>query len=181
MIPIWETTAKKELLDLKIFKAEMVTRKHSQSGKISEFVVLNSSNWANIIPITKDGNILIIEQFRQGTNSITLEIPGGLIEINEEPIEAARRECIEETGYSSDKELELLGISQPNPAFLNNKCYTYVWFDVEKKFIQNFDENEEINVIPTPINEVKQLIRQGKINHSIITTAFFYYFLKYGF
>ncbi len=181
MIPNWETIAKKQLLDLKIFKAEMVTRKHSQSGKTGDFVVLNSSNWANIIPITNDGKILLIEQFRQGTNSVTLEIPGGLIEINEEPIEAAHRECIEETGYSSDKELELLGISLPNPAFLNNKCFTFAWFDVEKRYLQNFDENEEIIVIPTPTKEIKHLIESGKINHSIITTAFFYFFLKYGF
>lgn len=181
MIPIWETIANKELLDLKIFKAELVTRKHSSIGKIGEFVVLNSSNWVNIIPITKDGNILLIEQFRQGTNSVTIEIPGGLIELGEEPINAARRECIEETGFSSDKELELLGISLPNPAFLNNKCYTFAWFDVEERYKQNFDENEEINVLPTPIHEVKNMIKSGKINHSIITTAFFYFFLKYGF
>jgi len=181
MIPIWETITKKELIDLKIFKAELVTRKHSVLGKTSNFVVLNSANWANIIPVTKQGEILLIEQFRQGTNSITLEIPGGLIENGEQPIEAARRECIEETGYSSDKELELLGISLPNPAFLNNKCYTFAWFDVEKRHLQNFDENEEINVIPTPVNEVKQMLLEGKINHSIITTAFFYFFLKYGF
>lgn len=181
MIPIWETIANKELLDLNIFKAELVTRKHTLNGKIGEFVVLNSSNWTNVIPVTKEGNVLLIEQFRQGTNSITIEIPGGLIEFGETPINAARRECIEETGFSSDNELELLGVSLPNPAFLNNKCYTFVWFDVEERHRQNFDENEEINVLPTPINEVKDMIKSGKINHSIITTAFFYFFLKYGF
>ncbi len=180
MIPIWETIINKELIDLKIFKAEMVTRKHPLSGKYADFVVLNSSNWANVIPITNDGNILLIEQFRQGTNSVTIEIPGGLIEKNEEPTIAARRECIEETGYTSKKELELLGVSLPNPAFLNNKCFTFAWFDVEKTHLQNFDENEEINVIPTPIGEIKKMIQSGKINHSIITTAFFYFFLKYG-
>jgi len=180
MIPIWDTIANTELIDLKIFKAELVTRRHSVLGKTNDFVVLNSADWTNIIPVTKDGKILLIEQFRQGTNSITLEIPGGLIEKGEEPVDAARRECIEETGYSSDKELELLGISLPNPAFLNNKCYTFAWFDVELRHPQKFDENEEINVIPTPINEIKKMVLNGQINHSIITTAFFYFFLKYG-
>lgn len=181
MVPIWETISTKELSDLKIFKAELVTRRHSVLNKQSDFVVLNSRNWANVIPITKNGEILLIEQFRQGSNSITIEIPGGLVEDGEDPQIAARRECIEETGYSSPNELVFLGVSQPNPAFLNNKCFTFAWFDLENNMKQKFDENEEIVVMPTRIEDVKQMIKEGKINHSIILTAFLFFFLKYGF
>ncbi len=181
MIPKWETLSKHRIQELKIFRADLVQRYHPIWKKTSEFVVLDSNDWANIIPITNDNKILLIEQFRHGSNSITIEIPGGLIETDELPIDAARRECLEETGYSSDEDLQLLGVSQPNPAFLNNKCYTYLWTGLERVSEQNLDNNEEINIIPTDIHVVKQMIQKGEINHSIITTAFLFYFLKFGF
>lgn len=181
MIPKWETIKKTEIIDLHIFKAEKVIRRHPKWERSAEFTILNSKNWANIIPITENNEILLIEQYRQGIDKITIEIPGGLIESNELPIEAARRECIEETGYSSDTELIPIGMNYPNPAFLNNQCFSFAWFNVKKNYEQNFDLNEEVNVLPTPIDKVKQMIKEGTINHSIILTAFFQFFLKYGF
>jgi len=181
MIIKWETIEKKEIADYKIFKAIKVRRRHPEQNKEAEFVILNSPNWVNIIPITKNNEILLIEQYRQGTDSITLEIPGGLIENGEQPIDAAKRECIEETGYASSEDLILTGISYPNPAFLTNQCFSYAWMDVENKYQQHFDIDEDIRVIPTPIPEVKKLIMDGRINHSVILTAFFYFFLKFGY
>ncbi len=181
MIPKWETISKERIQELKIFRADLVKRFHPIWKKTSEFVVLDSNDWANIIPITKDNKVLLIEQFRQGSNSVTIEIPGGLIETGELPIDAARRECLEETGYSSNEDLQLLGVTQPNPAFLNNKCYTYLWTGLEPVSEQNLDSNEEINILPTEMGIVKQMIKNGEINHSIITTAFLFYFLKFGF
>lgn len=179
MIPKWETVSKTEIKDLKIFKAEMVKRKHPNWSREADFVVLNSLNWANVVPVTKDKKILLIEQYRHGSDSITLEIPGGLIEKDELPIVAARRECIEETGFSGEEELIQIGVSLPNPAFLNNKCFSFAWFGLEEKQMQNFDLNEEIKVIPTSINEVKKMIEDGRINHSIILTAFMFFFNKF--
>jgi 8-oxo-dGTP pyrophosphatase MutT (NUDIX family) len=181
MIPKWETISESEINNLKIFKAEIVRRRHPIWGREAEFVRLNSKNWANVVPVTKDNEILLIEQYRQGSDSITLEVPGGLIEVDENPIDAAKRECEEETGYTSSDELFPLGICLPNPAFLNNQCYSYAWFGLEKKLAQNFDQNEEIRVIPTPISEVKKMIDTGEINHSIIVTALHYFFNKYKF
>jgi 8-oxo-dGTP pyrophosphatase MutT (NUDIX family) len=181
MIPKWETIKKTEIIDLHIFKAERVIRRHPKWERLAEFTVLNSKNWVNVVPITANNEILLIEQYRQGIDQITIEIPGGLIEDDELPINAARRECVEETGYSSNLELIPIGSNYPNPAFLNNQCFSFAWFNVEKKYEQNFDLNEEVRVIPTPIDEVKEMIKDGRINHSIILTAFFQFFLKYGF
>ncbi|HOV92657.1 MAG TPA: NUDIX hydrolase [Candidatus Kapabacteria bacterium] len=181
MIIKWDTIEKREIADYKIFKAMQVRRRHPVWNKESEFVILNSPNWVNIIPVTKNNEILLIEQYRQGTDSITLEIPGGLIENGEQPIDAAKRECIEETGYASSEDLILTGVSFPNPAFLTNQCFSYAWMDVENIYEQHFDIDEDICVIPTPIPEVKKLIIDGQINHSVILTAFFYFFLKFGY
>jgi 8-oxo-dGTP pyrophosphatase MutT (NUDIX family) len=181
MIPKWETISKKEIIDLKIFKAEIVSRRHPIWERESDFVVLNSKNWANVVPVTKNNEILLIEQYRQGSDTITLEVPGGLIEINESPIDAARRECIEETGYSSNQLLIPIGVSLPNPAFLSNSCYSFAWFGLEPTIEQNCDLNEEIRVVPTPINEVKEMINDGRINHSVILTAFFFFFNRFSY
>ncbi|OGU56916.1 MAG: hypothetical protein A2X64_02710 [Ignavibacteria bacterium GWF2_33_9] len=181
MIPKWDTVSIKELIDLKIFKAKIVRRRHPVWERESDFVVLSSLNWANVVPLTKDNKILLIEQYRQGTDSITLEIPGGLIEEDELPIDAAYRECLEETGYKSDEKLIQTGVSLPNPAFLNNKCYSFAWFGLEPTGSQSFDLNEEIRVVPTEVEEVKKMIEDGRINHSVILTAFFYFFNKYQF
>jgi 8-oxo-dGTP pyrophosphatase MutT (NUDIX family) len=181
MIPKWETIAKKEILNLHIFQVELIKRRHPIWNRESEFVVLNSKNWVNVVPITINNEILLIEQYRQGIDTLTIEIPGGLIEDNEEPIQAAQRECIEETGYFSHNELIPIGFNYPNPAFLNNKCFSYAWFGLEKQYEQNLDLNEEIRIIPTAVSEVKEMIKDGRINHSIILTAFFQFFLKFSF
>lgn len=179
MIQKWDTISKSELGDFKIFRAELIRRKHPLRNKESDFVILNSNNWANVVPVTKDNKILLIEQYRQGSDSITIEIPGGLVEIDELPIDAAKRECIEETGFSSSENLILIGECLPNPAFLNNHCYSYAWFGLEKLYDQNLDENEDIRVVKADYETVKEMIRTGKINHSIIVTALHYFFEYY--
>ena len=100
-----------------------------QNKKQGIFYVLDSPSWVNIIPVTKDGNIVLIKQYRHGSNSITIEIPGGLVEKAEQSRNAAERECTEETGYTSSDPAILLGENLPNPAFLNNKCKSFLWLN----------------------------------------------------
>lgn len=181
MVSKWITKRVLKSEDYKIFNLSLLTKEHPVRNKESNFVVINSSDWVNIIPITTDNRIVLIEQYRHGTDEITLEIPGGLVEIGEEPRLAAERECIEETGFSSDIKSELIGYTHPNPAFLNNQCYSYLWKNCEKKQLQNLDGNEEINVVYADFNEIKNYIETGKISHSLVLNAFFFYFNKYGY
>ncbi len=104
-----------------------------------------------------------------------------MVEKDELPLIAGQRECTEETGYFSEQKAQYLGETLPNPAFLNNICYSFVWYDVELKYKQNLDRHEEIVVFEKSFDEVKELIKKGKINHSLVLNAFFYYFLKNGF
>lgn len=181
MIEKWNTIHKEELENLKIFKLQKIRRQNPKWIKQSDFYVLESPTWVNIIPLTRDNKIILVEQYRHGIDDITLEIPGGLVEINEEPIIAAKRECTEETGYSSIEEPELIGINLPNPAFLDNKCYSYLWKNCSKTNIQELDSNEDIEIHELKINEIKSMINNKKIMHSLTLTAFFYYSLKYNF
>ncbi len=180
MIHKWETIDDKITEDLRIFKTSWIKRRHPDNLKEGNFVVLKSPNWVNIIPITKEGDILLIEQYRHGIDEITLEVPGGLVDKGEDPRKAAERECLEETGYAGEGDAILIGENQPNPAFLNNVCNSFVWKNCKKVGEQNLDAHEEINVIPTPIKKIKEMIKNGKIKHSIVLTAFFFYFLRYS-
>lgn len=156
-------------------------RRNPISNEIGDFTVLDSPNWVNIIPITKDNKIILIEQYRHGTDSVTIEIPGGLIEKNEDPKVAAMRECTEETGFRSDDTIILSGVSYPNPAFLTNQCFSYVWFNCENSIEQKLDTHEIINIYKRSFTEVKEMIANGTINHSVILTAFYFFSLKFGF
>ncbi len=175
----WDTIERKDAGDLKIFKVSQVRRRNSQLGKEGTFVVLNSSAWVNIIPLTEDNKVIMIEQYRQGIDELTLEVPGGIVEAGEEPKDAGERECKEETGYAGPGNAILLGVNQPNPAFLDNLCYSYVWFDCRKLYEQKLDRHEDIRVIEIPLKDIKSMILEGRINHSLVMDAFFYFFLRY--
>lgn len=179
MTDIWQTIEDNFVIDLKIFKVRMKKRVNPNTGKVSDFVMLDSSDWVNIIPITKDNKIVMVEQYRHGTDSITLELPGGMVEPNEKYLDAAMRECREETGYEGEGIAEEIGMVLPNPAFINNKCTTFVWKNCSKKFEQNLDNNELIVIKEFTFSEVKNMINGGMINHAIILNAFFFFFLKY--
>ena len=181
MIQKWETVSYSEIEDLFIFSAKKAKRINPISGEIGEYTIINSNDWANVIPITKDGEIIMVEQYRQGNGNITLEVPGGLLEDGEEPAKAAIRELLEETGYSSKKNPILIGKQSPNPAFMNNYCYTFLIEDCELLNEQNLDKDEIIEIHKFNKKEVKNMILNGKIDHGVILTAFYFYSLYSGF
>lgn len=178
MIKKWLTIEDKFIRDLKIFDLHQVVRKSQIDERQGSFIYLKTRNWVNVIPITQAGNIVLIKQYRHGTDSITIEIPGGLVDNDEEPIDAAKRECVEETGYSSSDNPELLAVVSPNPAFLTNSCFCFAWHNVVYTREQNLDRNEEIQYFEASIDEVKDMINKGEINHSLVLNAFFYFFNK---
>jgi 8-oxo-dGTP pyrophosphatase MutT (NUDIX family) len=175
MISKWKTIEKELVGNFRIFTLNLIKREHPVTHKISTFTGLEADNWVNIIPITKSKEVILVEQYRHGTDDITIEIPAGIIEKDEEPVDAAMRECCEETGYFSDNKPILLGRVRPNPAFLNNYCYHYLWEDVEQKFEQDLDDNEDINFFKVPLNEIALMISEEKMVHSLIMSAFYFY------
>ncbi|MBN1833140.1 MAG: NUDIX hydrolase [Deltaproteobacteria bacterium] len=144
-----------------------------------DFYILESRDWVNVIPLTSDNDVVLVRQYRHGTRTITLEIPGGIIEGNDSPEEAARRELREETGYQASG-MQLLGHVHPNPAFLDNICFTYLARDISILGEQEQDEKEDIEVVLRPVKEIPRLIREGEITHSLIIAAFYRFFMDFS-
>lgn len=177
MIEHWETLSARTIAECRIFSVDMISKKRP-SGQPGEFVLIRSQDWVNILPLTDNGTVILIRQFRHGIDEVTLEIPGGIVEPGEDPLEAAMRECREETGYSGTGKAELIGVIDPNPAIQDNSCYAYLWRGCKPIAAQFLDEHEDIEVVEVPLEEVQQLVRNGSIRHSLVLTTLFFYFMK---
>jgi 8-oxo-dGTP pyrophosphatase MutT (NUDIX family) len=144
-----------------------------------DVVRIDSPDWVNIIAFNENDDILFIKQYRHGTQEETLEIPGGLIDKTDEtPLDAAKRELLEETGYSASK-WEENGEVLANPAYQNNTCFFFIAKDVKKTHEQNFDTDENITeTFFIPKKKVFKMLKNGEISHSIIYANLAKYFLN---
>jgi ADP-ribose pyrophosphatase len=174
-VELWETVQSEELADCRVFR---VREKHARSGnKTGKFYVIENPDWVNVIAVTKNREVLFIEQFRHGTEEIVLEIPGGMVDDGEAAETAARRELLEETGYSAN-EFVLLGKSRPNPAIQNNWLYHFAAVDAELTGEVKFDEHESVVSKLYPLGAIAGLVKSGAVTHSLVLAAFQYFSLS---
>lgn len=171
MVKKWETKSEKSILNAKVFNYRQVERTSQDSGKTGQFDVLECYDWVNIVALTPNNEVILVEQYRQGTDQITLEIPGGVGHPGEDIIDGAKRELQEETGYQAEEWVKL-GEVDANPAFMTNTCATYLAKGCKKVSEQDLDPFEEIDIKLIPLSEIPNLIREGKITHSLVVAAF---------
>lgn len=156
-------------------------RCQTPQGKIVDpYYVFEYPNWANAVPITREGEIILIRQYRHALAETIWEIPGGVIEDSDQsPEEGMKRELLEETGYSFDSLIPLGDIS-PNPSTNTNLTYMYLAKGGIKVQDQQLDPNEEIDVALFKPEEVLDLLLQKKIRQSLHASCLFYAFLQMG-
>ena len=171
----WQRIDSETVYSCRIFSLQKNRSRSPRTNKEHDFFVLDSGDWVNIIPVTADDRVVLIRQYRHGTEDFTLEIPGGMVDQEDpSPLYAARREMQEESGYDSE-DIIPLGAIHPNPAIQGNRCHSFLARNVEKRFEPNFDTTEETEVTLAPLADIPDLIRQGQITHALVVVAFHWY------
>lgn len=161
----------------RVFSLRTDSARSPRTNRVHDFFILESSPWVNIVPLTPNDEVVMVQQYRHGIRSVTLEIPGGLVDPGDSPEDAARRELLEETGYRGEA-LVHLGAVHPNPAIQNNICHTFLAENVYSTGMQNQDEREDIEVVLMPLVEIPRLIREGTITHSLVIVAFYRFYIE---
>lgn len=174
MVNKWKENQHRTLVKTHVFELQERRSVNPRTNEELPFFVLESSPWVNVIPLTDEGRVIMVRQYRQGTRAITLEIPGGMAEPDEPPEEGARRELLEETGYEAE-EFELLGVVDTNPAIQSNATYTYLARGLKKVAEPTLDDAEDIEVLEVELSEINGLITSGEITHSLVIAAFYWF------
>ena len=175
----WKLVSSQHNETYRIFSIHTDRARSPRTHQDHDFYILDSTDWVNVIPLTSQNEVVLIRQYRHGIREVTLEIPGGIIEQTDSPEGAAQRELREETGYR-ESEMILLGTVHPNPAFLNNQCYTYLARNVFLAGKQGQDKKEDIEVLLRPLDEIPRLIRENEITHSLVLVAFYRFYMEYS-
>ncbi|HEX4845366.1 MAG TPA: NUDIX hydrolase [Geothrix sp.] len=167
----WTQESESVRQDSRLFRQIVARRLSPHSGRPHDFYRLQGPDWVNVVAFTREGDLLVVEQFRHGIDAPTLEIPGGGCDPGEAPEVSARRELREETGFSSDHWVAL-GSCTPNPATQNNRCHSFLALDCRPVGALELDSAEELQVWACAWPEWQTRMRRGEIHHALVLSAF---------
>ena len=168
----WKVLESTPLFSSGLFKLKSDKCELPDGRIMPRYYVMDFPDWVNILPITADGEVILIKQYRHASQKMHLEIPGGSLDpkLNESNLEGAKREMLEETGYDSAR-VELVASQYPNPALQSNQMHTYIAYDCVKTQLQKFDEFEDLSLYFCSMEELEAHLLQGDIDHSLMVSS----------
>lgn len=170
----WEELGERQLAKFKVFTVREATRRSPRNGRETGMFVIDTPDWVNIVAFTEDEQMILVNQWRQGSRAFSLEIPGGLVDPGEEAIAAASRELREETGYEP-AEIRQIGDVNPNPALFTNRCSTFLATGCRQVGEIEMDAGEDLELITLPIAEVEARVRAGEIHNAVVMAGLYHH------
>ncbi|MBO93714.1 MAG: NUDIX hydrolase, partial [Opitutales bacterium] len=164
--------------DCRIFEVRRLRCRHPD-GREGEFFVLDTSDWVNVVALTPEDELILVRQHRFASGELSWEVPGGVIDPGENPIEAAIRELREETGFVGEK-VRSIGSCRPNPAILRNHCHFVLVEGAKLTAETDFDPNEELETRLLPLREATSWAKEGRIEHALSLDALYFLWLERG-
>ena len=178
MIHPWPKISSRSLGNFRIFSLRADLRKSPRTGVDHEFYVMDTVNWVNVVAVPPDQQMVLVEQYRHGTDTVELEIPGGMMDPGDALPEATGcRELREETGYAGEHP-RVIGQVFPNPAIMSNTCFTVLVENCRLAGPVEFDSGEDLITHLVPVSEVAGLVASGKIRHSLVIAALYFFELS---
>jgi 8-oxo-dGTP pyrophosphatase MutT (NUDIX family) len=167
----WQRASRKRVLETRVFGIDQLALTSPRDGREHPFYLMECGDWCNIVAITRQSEVVMVRQHRYGTDEETLELPGGMVDPGESPLEAARRELAEESGFVA-RELTPIGVIAPNPALQSNRTHSFLARDVVSTGAPKFDGGEDIEVALIPLAEIPARVAAGEICHALVVVAF---------
>ena len=161
--------------DFRIFKIRSDEKLNPRTGQRCDFFVIESVDWVNIIAVTPNDELVMVEQYRHGSNSVELETPGGMMDPHEkDPVATGERELREESGYVGNS-ARALGWVYANPAIMNNRSHFVLVENCRLQHACEFDHSEDLVTRLVPWREIPALIQTGQIRHPLVIVALYHY------
>lgn len=174
----WKVLSSEYLFNDRWFKVRREKCETPQGKIVDPYYVYDFSTWVGALPVTKEGKIILIRQYRHALGEVCIEIPGGCVDdTDKDHEEAIARELLEETGYRFSG-YQYLGPISPNPSTNSNLLHMYLATGGEKVSAQQLDENEEIEILEVTMEELKQLLKEHKIVQSMHVSCIMYALLQ---
>ena len=132
-------------------------------GRIEGYYVRESRGFAVIFALTEERNVVLVSQYKHGIGRRLLELPAGALDPGETPLECAKRELLEETGYASESAFEHAATFATDPTNSDAQLYLFVARDVRQVQLQDLDVSEDIEVRLASLDDVRRYVRDGTI------------------